>query len=144
MKPAPPVMSARIMKSSPVGPLKSPDERDAAAKAAERAAVETLVHRGAAVQFQDPGGVDAEGGLAADRAAELEGRRVGVALRPAGKRQRQTDILVELEIRKRVNREELVAPRIVVAVVQVVRGLEDVRRGPEVEVEPGAARHRAA
>ena len=72
MKPAPPVMSARMI--SPGDGSETSNEDDAAAQATEGAALESSVHRRARVDLQHPRFVDAERRFTAHGSAESERR----------------------------------------------------------------------
>src|SRR5690348_15397583 len=124
MIPAPRVMSARM--SSPI-PLEPPDQRRGAAESAKCAAAQPLVERRGAADAERPGLIDSECGLRARAAAEPERSGVAPALNARRNRQRDADVLAELQVRIDRARVRLVPARVVVAVRQIQRRFETVR-----------------
>src|SRR5262249_32659275 len=138
------VMSARIETVSSVDWRKTSNQRRARAEAAEGAARQALVHGGAAAHFERPQLIDPESRFTADIAAEVKRRRRAVALCSEGKRHREADVFANLEVRIEGCRVELVSAGIVVPVIQVLSGLEQVTRRAEVEIDARGSRDRSA
>src|SRR5690349_23823598 len=106
---------------------KTANQRRAGPEPAERPAVETAVQRRTPVDFQNPRPIDAEGRFPADVSAEVERRRRMVALYAQRRREREADVLAHLEVRIQRGRVVLIAPRIVVPVIEVEARLEPIR-----------------
>src|SRR4030095_9573945 len=135
MKPAPPVIRARIKMISLQKTLKPSDDGHARAVSAERAASEPLIGNAAARHFERPRRVDAEGGFRSRIASQAERRAEIVALCTQAQRHPKANAFADLQVRIRGEPVVLVTAGIVVTVVEIRFRAELRDDEPEIEIQ---------
>src|SRR5688500_7363567 len=118
--------------------LEPSNEGNAGAVSAKGAAIEPLVEGPAASDFEGPRTENPERQLAARVPAEAELRAEVVSLHAKGERESRADGFADLPVRVGGGRVVFVAPRIVVAVVEIGRGAH--LRGDDAEIQVQALR----